>query len=457
MTSDSFSMTLPAPALRRLATGWLFLALCSLVGAGLVVILIILARQPAIHTLIPWTGSFRTALVIHVDLSVLVWFLSFAGFLATLSLTERFASLGKIALVAASAGMVILAFSPFLGEDMPFMNNYVPVLNNSAFFLGIGLFTAGFSLLALLTLLDRHPAMNAGEKSLRFGLLSALVIFFLALGSLAWSWFALKTVGMVQHDEHYFELLFWGSGHILQFTHVQLQMLAWLLLASWAGLASLLTPRFVFFLFLLGFAPALLGPIIHGLYTVDSLEHRMAFTDLMIYGGGVASGPLSLMLVLSLWRSKKSATDAQKTVRLSLFFSLALFFFGSIIGFMIRGVNVTIPAHYHGAIVSVTLAYMGLTYHLLPRLGFQAPTAKWSQRQLFLYSVGSMIHIIGLAWSGGHDVQRKTAGAEQGLKTMADKIPMWTMGVGGILAVIGGIAFLLLAFRALRRVNPPTS
>ena len=39
------------------------------------------------------------------------------------------------------------------------------------------------------------------------------------------------------------------------------------------------------------------------------------------------------------------------------------------IGIFIAGTNVRIPAHYHGCIVGVTLALMGLVYHLLPQLG----------------------------------------------------------------------------------------
>lgn len=449
MSSNTFSLSVPPPSLQRLATGWLTLALCSLVGAGLVVILIVLARTPAIHDIMPWTGSFRTALVIHVDLSVLVWFLSFAGLLSALTLAERFVGLGKVALGLATLGTLILILSPFLGEDAPFMNNYVPVLNNRAFFVGIGLFTAGFSLLALLTLIARRPSADAGEQSLRFGLLSGLFIFFLALASLVWTWFSLGAGSVPQQDEGYFELLFWGGGHILQFTHVQLQMCAWLWLGSLAGLPAFLTVRMATPLFILGALPALFAPMIHALYAVGTVEHRVAFTDLMIYGGGLASVPLGLVLAWSLWRAQ-AATEQQRTMRLALFFSLTLFVFGGLIGFMIRGVNVTIPAHYHGAIVSITLGYMGLTYHLLPRLGFPSPTALWADRQLYLYSVGSLLHIVGLAWSGGHDVQRKTAGAAQGLKTLADKIPMWIMGFGGILAVLGGVLFLVLAFRALR-------
>ncbi len=449
MQPDSHSLTLPGTTTRRLATGWLILALCSLVGAGLVVILIVLARMPVIHDLIPWTGSFRTALVIHVDLSVLVWFLSFAGLLASLTLADRFATPGNVALGMAMLGTAILTLSPFLGEDAPFMNNYVPVLNNAAFFLAIGLFIGGFSLFSLLTLLGRRPALQAGERGLRFGLLSALFLFFLALASLGWSGFSLRT--QAPHDALYFEELFWSGGHLLQFTHVQLQMLAWLWLGSLAGLQTFLTPRMTIPLFVMGALPALFGPVIHLLYAVDSGEHRLAFTDLMIYGGGLASVPLAVMLGWSLWESPRATTPEQETFRVALRASLLLFLCGGVIGLMIQGINVTIPSHYHGSICAITLVYMGLTYHILPGLGFRRPSPQWSQRQLNLYAIGSLLHIIGLAWSGGHNVQRKTAGVEQGLTTLADKIPMWIMGVGGAIAVVGGILFLVLAFRSLRQ------
>ncbi|MBF0162534.1 MAG: cbb3-type cytochrome c oxidase subunit I [Magnetococcales bacterium] len=458
MSRDPVTLTLPGtttrPQSNRLATGWLILALASLVGAGMVVILIILARTPFVHALIPWTGSFRTALVIHVDLSVLVWFLSFAGLLASVTLGERLARWGRIPLGMALLGTGILTFSPFLGEDAPFMNNYVPVLNNSAFFLGIGLFGGGFSLLALLALWETQPASQRGEAGLRFGLRTALWLFFVALAILIWSGFALR--GRHPQDETYFELLFWGSGHLLQFTHVQLQMLGWLWLAALAGLPALLSKRMLLLLFALGALPALPGALIPLLHAVESGEYRLAFTDLMIYGGGVASVPLALLLAWSLWRPAEGGVTPRRAnpseeARTALRNSLLLFAVGGIIGAMVQGVNVTIPAHYHGSIGSVTLVYMGLTYHILPGLGFHPPASRWANRQLNLYALGSLLHVIGLAWSGGHNVPRKTAGAAQGLTTLADKIPMGIMGIGGMLAVTGGILFLVLAFRSLRQ------
>ena len=449
MPENQLQLNFPSGPLRRIAAGWLTLALCSLVGSGLVVILVILARVPVIHDLIPWTGSFKTALVIHVDLSVLVWFLSFAGLLGTISMSVRSVQLGKVSLVTAAFGALLITLSPFLGQDAPFLNNYVPVLANNAFFLGLTLFGLGFCAVALNVLFNRRQAMGPGEKALDFGLVTAMAIALLTLLSLAWTYLAIPTELAAEKNEHYYELLFWGPGHILQFTHTQLLIVAWFWLATVAGSRKIVNLGLMIPLFVLGALPAFLGPIIHLAYPVDGIEHRTAFTDMMYWGGGIAT-LIAGILVFRSQLSLKNISNENRPQRLALLFSLILFGAGGWIGFMIDGVNTIIPAHYHGSIVSVTLAYMGLTYHILPGLGFRRPCPKWSGRQLILYSGGSLLHIIGLAWSGGHGVQRKTAGAAQGLETLADKIPMWIMGAGGVAAVIGGILFLVLTFRALR-------
>lgn len=448
MSESPYQLTLPAAPVDRTVRGWLLLALGSLVGAGLVVILIILARTPVMHDLIPWTGSFKTALVIHVDLSVLVWFLSFAGLLGTMTVDQRFNSHARGALFLALSGALFITFSPFLGQDRPFLNNYVPILANKAFFLGLFLFSTGFFGLAALSLLARRPVVQPGEKTLGLGLSTAFIVAFVALASLVVSFFLLPRTLLNADGSHYFELLFWGPGHILQFTHTQLQILVWVWLASISGAILPVSARFLAFLFLLGALPVLYGPVIYLLWDIESPEYRAAFTDLMVYGNGLATLPVSLIVLYALLR-KNVARVSGRPERVALLFSLVLFAAGGLIGFMIRGVNVTIPAHYHGSIVSITLAYMGLCYHLLPHLTGRTLPAQWPARQLILYSAGSLLHIIGLAWSGSHGVQRKTAGSDQLLETLADKIPMWIMGLGGGIAVLGGILFLVIALRTL--------
>ena len=127
-----------------------------------------------------------------------------------------------------------------------------------------------------------------------------------------------------------------------------------------------------------------------------------------------------------------------------------LFAAGGLLGASIAGVNTIIPAHYHGSIVGVTLALMGLTYHLLPQLGFGAAEGRMARWQPGVYAAGQVLHVSGLAASGALGIQRKTAGAAQGLEGVA-KAFMGLMGLGGLLAVIGGILFVLVVLRAAVR------
>ncbi|MCK5091613.1 MAG: cytochrome C oxidase subunit I, partial [Gammaproteobacteria bacterium] len=81
--------------------------------------------------------------------------------------------------------------------------------------------------------------------------------------------------------------------------------------------------------------------------------------------------------------------------------------------------------------------------------GFKKPEGKMVRWQPVIYGVGQMMHISALAWSGGHGVQRKTAGAAQELDTMEKVLGMGIMGLGGGIAIIGGVIFLVIVFRSM--------
>jgi heme/copper-type cytochrome/quinol oxidase subunit 1 len=127
-----------------------------------------------------------------------------------------------------------------------------------------------------------------------------------------------------------------------------------------------------------------------------------------------------------------------------------LFAAGGVIGIFINGNNVKIPAHYHGSIVGVTLALMGLVYHLLPQLGYRAVAGRMAVLQPLLYGAGQLMHIVGLVWSGGYGVQRKVAGAEQVLGSTAEVVGMGLMGLGGLIAIIGGLLFIVVVAGSMR-------
>ncbi|MCD6675506.1 MAG: cbb3-type cytochrome c oxidase subunit I [Burkholderiaceae bacterium] len=447
-TDDRFDLAVPSTEQRTIATGWLFLGVAALIGAGVFSILLVLARTPYIAALVPGVDFFHVALVVHVDLSVLVWFVSMAGMLWTIDTSPRWIGLGWFALAVTAIGTLFLAASPFTGVAVPVMSNYVPVLLNDTFLYGLCVFGVGFLLLTLRSFVApaRMSVRLDGTDALRFGLKAAAVSSAFALLAMAWS---IVEVPRELDPKAYYELLFWGPGHVVQFTWTLLMLVAWGWLATLVGAPLPLSPRVVALLYAIGLLPVFFVPPIYLSWTVLSVEHHRMMTWLMRFGGGLAILPMALALAVALSRSvPKDATT--RPLRAALITSLLLFTVGGAIGFLIQGSDVRVPAHYHGSIVGVTLALMGLAYALLPRLGFRVPQGRIANWQPWLYGSGQLLHILGLVWSGGYGVQRKVAGAEQALRTPQEVFGMGVMGLGGAIAIVGGLLFIWVVLAAVR-------
>jgi hypothetical protein len=440
---------MPDHAGARLARGWLLLGLCALLGSGVFSVLLVLSRTPYVQDVFPWVDFFRVALVVHVDLSVLVWFLAFGGALWSLNSTRRLEAVGWGALFLAALGTLVMAAAPFVGAGGPLMSNYVPVLRDPVFLGGLSLFGVGVLLLVLRSMSAIPPVGRwiEGAAALRFGLNTAAVSA--ALAAMAFGW-TLIAVPRFLTGEPYFELLFWGGGHVLQFTWTLLMLVAWLWLADASGARPPLTPRIALFLFALGLAAVFCTPVIYLAFPVTSPHHVKYFTWLMQYGGSLATLPLALAVLIGVLRARR-APQGTAPQRAALICSIVLFGAGGLIGFAIHGSNVIIPAHYHGSIVGVTLAFMGLTYHLLPRMGYGQAPVRLAHAQPYVYGGGQLLHVLGLLWSGGYGVQRKVAGAEQGLEHFQQVAGMGLMGLGGLVAIIGGFMFLYAVYEALRK------
>jgi hypothetical protein len=441
-----YALAVPADARRKLALGWLALAVASLVGSGVFSILLVLARAPYVKDLLPVADFFRVALVVHVDLSVLVWFSAFAGLLWSLHGTPRLLALGWAGLAAAAAGTLLLCVAPFADRAPPVMSNYVPVLDGPVFLAGLLVFAAGCALLVAraMAAAPRVGTRPDGAGALRFGLNAAAVSAAVALLAFGWSWLELPAA---LDGKAYYEVLFWGGGHVLQFTWTLLMFAAWLWLAGAAGAPARLSPRVAILLFAIGLVSVFATPVIYLAYDITSVEHYRLQTWLMRIGGGLAILPFGVATILGLLAAGPASRD-EKPLRAALAWSLILFGAGGLIGAAISGNNVKIPAHYHGSIVGVTLAFMGLAYHLLPRLGFARPAAKLATLQAWLYGAGQLAHIAGLVWSGGYGVQRKVAGAEQVLRGAEQVAAMGLMGLGGLAAVAGGLLFVVIVLRS---------
>ncbi len=445
---SSFELTVRSPAARRNATAWLSLGLLALVAAGIFSLLLVLARTPGVQDWIPFTDFFRTALVVHVTLSVLVWLLAISGAAWTLSTAGERPLWDRLSFTLAASGTLIIVICPFIGAGDPLMNNYVPVLQHPMFYAGLGLFGSGV-LSHLLRAIASRPRIRRhldGAAALRTGITVSAMLTGVALAAVLFAWRGLPAE---MEGQIYFEFLFWGAGHVIQFSYTLLMTIAWVLLATASGCRFELTPRLtlVFLIFLA--LPVITVPFLFVAHDVTTPGHRVAFTELMKYGG-LSCLPLGLAVAASLWRAQPAAGEGCY-LRTALHASLALFAVGGVLGFMIAGLDIVIPAHYHGATVGVTIAFMGLTYYLLPRLGFGPLSARMAFWQPYVYGGGQLLHIAGLAWSGGYGIQRKTAGAAQGLDGIGQTAGMALMGIGGLISIVGGLMFLIVAWTSLRR------
>ena len=451
MSNETYTLSALRPALNHqdtssalgLARAWLLLGIAALIGAGLLAILLVLARTPGVNALIPIKDFFRAALIVHVDLSVLIWFMAFGGVLWSLAGNERFAKLGWAGVWLAVTGTALMVISPFCGDPQPLLNNYIPILQQPVFFTGLIIAMAGFALTLLRALLTAVPQ---GMDVIAVGVYAGAVAGSLAFIGFAWSW-----LGRPAHEGHaLYEAVFWGGGHTLQFQHALLMAVAWLLLLAHLDRPLQTSPKVLSALFVLAALPVLAMPLIYLTTPVGSPEHIVAFAKLMEHGHGLMT-PLILLVLIALPKTLKLSSP----VKSALLSSMLLFIAGGILAFMIRGVNVVIPAHYHGSIVGVTLAFMGLAYVLLPRLGYGQVEGRMAHWQPYVYGGGQLIHIIGLAWSGGYGVQRKVAGSEQVLLTWQQKTGMGMMGLGGLIAIIGGVLFVLVCLKAIKNKRPP--
>src|SRR5690606_13482987 len=124
----------------------------ALIGSGLFAILLVASRTPGVNQWLPAANFFHVALVLHVDLSVIVWFVAMAGMLWSLYGRTNVQRLGWAGLWVTAAGTLAMALAPFVDPGEPVMSNYIPVLDSALFLAGLAVFGLGALLLVLRSL-----------------------------------------------------------------------------------------------------------------------------------------------------------------------------------------------------------------------------------------------------------------------------------------------------------------
>jgi hypothetical protein len=437
----------------RCASHWLGLALGVLALAGFFSLVVVIGRMPPFDRLVTDPLFFKRGLVVHVNLALVAWFYSFVAALLFLlpgrTAPSRFA---RHAVHVSALGVAMMLLAAAMPGSQPVLSNYIPMIDHWLFGVGQVLFAAGvlasFAGRRLLTGRTTRTGFFKISGAAQMGLRSTAVALVLAALTFA---ITSQRITPGLSVEAYYELLFWGGGHVLQLCCSIAMISVWLILLESALGRSPISEKTAAILFGAMIAPWFASPILAMLGTW-SPGYRDGFTSLMRW----AIFPvLSLFLIACLrlllveLRAGRISRAVISDPRISGFLVSALLtLLGFALGAGIRGSNTMVPAHYHASIGGITAAFMTVTYPMLRAFGFSIPTRRLRRAaawQPVTYGVGQMIFASGFALAGIYGMSRKAYGAEQAGRGLGESIGLGVMGVGGLIAVGGGLLFLWVA------------
>ena len=416
----------------QLSYKWCQIGVAALGLSGIYSIILVVLRTPFLSSIFSDKEIFKTALVIHVDLSVLVWLLSCSViiWLRTISNQLLDSAISTISYIA-FIGILFIVISPWMvSENNPILNNYVPMLDNFWFILGISIFTTSLLMISMISVVSFYfkNTLSQGFNGKKYEGLIGSLIFIISIICLFLSYHKIQHEIIYPMDLYgFYEMLFWSTGHSLQFLYMH-TMYAALIFVMGAN------PRFIklyYFTIWNNLLMVLSILPIHFIANIDTAEFIEFCTKHMKYAGGISG----FFIIISIC-TEFISTKMKPKFHVGILCSMIIFISGGLIGLAINGTNVTIPAHYHGSIVGISVACMCLVYNLL---NVEGQLYKYANMQIIIYMIGQLMHISGLAWSGGYGVLRKNPDMVLSLEA---KITMGIMGLGGLVAIIGGLMFV---------------
>jgi hypothetical protein len=438
---------------------WITLAVGSIVIAGLLSLAVVIGRLPFIAHFIDDPLLFKRCLVVHVDLSLIVWFYAFISGLISMLKPSPAGPARNIAFITALVGVFGMLSGALAKGAQPVLANYIPVIDHPLFLGGLGLFFIGIIAQFILALISSSkneqpkilPASLPQEAAI--GLQASAVAVILAGAT----WIS-TNAGLPSNLDvkTYFEFSFWGAGHVLQVANIAAMLAVWLWLLKQATGKSALSPRTANWVFLALLLPHFCMPILTLRGPMDTLYHSGA-TLLMRWG----IFPVALVVLsigfIHLKRHRSNITSTKnKLARAGFYASSSLTLLGFILGACIRSSTTLVPAHYHAALGGITAAFMAATYLICASITDKKHPEKisdkfWksSRRQLIVYGFGQLVFVLGFAIGGVYGLGRKTYASEQEARSVGELVGLSVMGIGGLLAAIGGIWFLSIALQKI--------
>ena len=447
---------------------------------------VVMTRWQAVH-LLP-ADLFYRFLTLH-GLNMLIFFIIFFEmailyFAGPILLSSRLPAprVGWLAFGLMVLGMAVTNAMVLQGKADVLFTSYPPLQADPLYYVGIILFAVGALIVtclffATLVVAKREHTYEGSIPLVSFGALTAAIIAVITLlhGAVIYIPTLLWSLGYMNIDPEVYRMVWWGLGHSSQQINVAAHVSVWYLLAALTVggvVVSEKVSRMAFALYILFISMAsahhlLVDPGMGPAWKIWNTSYAMYLAVLasMVHGFTVPAGIEMGQRLRGFTRGtfewlKKAPWGDPGFSGAAL--SIVIFgFLGGVTGVTIGTEQINIiahntlrvPGHFHTTVVGGTaLAFMAVTYYVLPLI-FRKRVAFWglAKIQPYLFGIGIVILGMSMIFQGIFGVPRRNWDiSAPGAVFQIEYHPVVqlfqaTMGIGGLLAIVGGLAYILIA------------
>jgi cytochrome c oxidase subunit I len=447
---------------------------------------VVMTRWQAVH-LLP-ADLFYRFLTLH-GLNMLIFFIIFFEmavlyFAGPVLLSCRLPAprLGWLAFGLMLLGMLTVNTMVLQGRADVLFTSYPPLQAHPLYYLGIILFAVGALIVtalffATLVVARREHTYEGSVPLVTFGALTAAIIAVITLlhGAVIYIPTFLWSLGYMTVDPQVYRMVWWGLGHSSQQINVAAHVSIWYLLAGLTVGGVVVNEKisrmaFVLYVLFISMASAhhlLVDPGMGPAWKVWNTSYAMYLAVLasMVHGftvpAGIEMGQRLRGYTRSIFEWLKKAPWSDPGFS-GMALSIVIFgFIGGITGVTIgtEQINIIVhntlrvPGHFHSTVVGGTaLAFMAVTYYVLPLI-FRKRVAFWglAKIQPYIFGLGIVILSMSMIFQGIFGVPRRhwdvsfSNAPFQVEYHPAVQLFQATMGIGGLLAILGGLAYIVIA------------
>ncbi len=457
--------------------------LCLTVG-GIAALLMALTRWPAVSLLAP--EMFYRMVTLHgVDMLVawIVFFevagLYFGGAVLLnsrlVALKTAWLSFGLMVAGGGIANVIIL-----MGKADVMFTAYQPLEAHPLFYLGVILFAVGALVaigvfFATIVVAKSEKTYEGSLPLVVYGLMAAGIIgvYTLVAGAIAFLPAFFKSIGwMATYDPAFYRNLFWGFGHAAQQINLAAMVAIWYALAQISTGATPVNEKLSRFAFVCYLLFINLGSAHHLLSDPGpSFSWKLFNTSYFMYLAVLGSliHAYSIPAAVELAQRRRGLTSGLfgwlrrapwgEPAFGAMVVSMFIFGWGGGVTGVVLGTEqlnmlahntLRVPGHFHLTVVGgTTVAFMGFAYYLIPLIFRREVKLKsWAKWQPYIFGGGVGLFAVGMIASGIQGVARRSVETASSLPGTVN-LSLTAVGIGGVLAVIGGIMFVTIVLASI--------